>query len=397
MTGKDGSAQKGMPESRLCARDMCCGCGLCCQVCPAAAVSLVGDEEGFLYPVIDREKCRRCGKCHALCPAAQPPAERKLVKTFGAFCRREELRMGGGSGGIFGALALDVLSRGGVVCGAAFDNDFNLRHVCVEHEDELPPLLGSKYLQSDLSGVYRPLSQAVREGRPVLFAGTPCQALALRQYLGDAPQLLLVSIVCQGAPSPAVFRKYLREMEELGGKVESVNFRSKSLGWMDYSLRMDFADGRVYSKPFYQDPYMRLALNRMFNRPCCEKCFAKCDDNPADIIIGDFWSVQMYIRKYKNRDRHGFSLVLTTNDKGFETIKRLKKQKLIAYTKTSMRGMITYNPAVFVSQPHDPGRAEFFAAVNDATIRELEQRLLPEVEYVSALPHSMLDLFRRHR
>ena len=40
-------------------------------------------------------------------------------------------------------------------------------------------------------------------------------------------------------------------------------------------------------------------------------------------------------------------------------------------------------------------RDEFFAAVNDSTIRELEERLLPDVDYVSALPHTMLDIFRK--
>lgn len=395
MTDQEKTAKNEKWEARLCTKELCCGCGLCCEVCPAAAVSMRADDEGFLYPVVDESKCRQCGKCRSLCPANQTEPERKLVKTFGAFSRDPATRMRSGSGGIFGALAADVLERGGLVCGAAFDGDFNLRHVCVDKKDDLPPLLGSKYLQSDIRGVYRHLAKAVSDGFPVLFAGTPCQVMAMRQYLGDAPNLLSVSIVCQGVASPAVFRKYLVEMSDIGGEVASVNFRSKTQGWMDYCMRIGFADGRVYSKPFYQDPYMRLAMNRVFNRPCCDKCFAKCDANPADIIIGDFWSVQMYIRKYRNRDRYGFSLVLTSNDKGFEAIKRLKKEKRISYTKTSLRGMITYNPAVFIAQAHDENREEFFASVNDCTIRELEERLLPEVDYVSALPHSVFDLFRK--
>ena len=41
-------------------RENCCGCTACYSVCPASAVSMKTDEEGFLYPVIDAEKCIRC-------------------------------------------------------------------------------------------------------------------------------------------------------------------------------------------------------------------------------------------------------------------------------------------------------------------------------------------------
>lgn len=45
----------------------CCGCTACCSVCPMGAISMLADEEGFLYPQIDEDKCIGCRKCVKVC------------------------------------------------------------------------------------------------------------------------------------------------------------------------------------------------------------------------------------------------------------------------------------------------------------------------------------------
>lgn len=48
-------------------KENCCGCTACFSICPTKAISMVEDEEGFLYPVADFQKCIKCYKCLKVC------------------------------------------------------------------------------------------------------------------------------------------------------------------------------------------------------------------------------------------------------------------------------------------------------------------------------------------
>lgn len=37
-------------------------------ICPKSAISMVEDEEGFEYPLIQEDKCIRCYQCLKVCP-----------------------------------------------------------------------------------------------------------------------------------------------------------------------------------------------------------------------------------------------------------------------------------------------------------------------------------------
>ena len=45
----------------------CCGCGACCSICPKNAIKMTEDQDGFIYPQIDRNKCVQCGLCKTVC------------------------------------------------------------------------------------------------------------------------------------------------------------------------------------------------------------------------------------------------------------------------------------------------------------------------------------------
>lgn len=48
-------------------KETCCGCSACYAICPAEAISMLSDDEGFLYPVINMGKCIKCFKCLSVC------------------------------------------------------------------------------------------------------------------------------------------------------------------------------------------------------------------------------------------------------------------------------------------------------------------------------------------
>ncbi len=49
-------------------KEECCGCTACYVICPKEAISMVEDEEGFAYPLIDGDRCICCGQCIMVCP-----------------------------------------------------------------------------------------------------------------------------------------------------------------------------------------------------------------------------------------------------------------------------------------------------------------------------------------
>lgn len=46
----------------------CCGCSACAAICPADAISMKKNAEGFAYPCIDEVLCIGCQLCIRVCP-----------------------------------------------------------------------------------------------------------------------------------------------------------------------------------------------------------------------------------------------------------------------------------------------------------------------------------------
>ena len=112
---------------------------------------------------------------------------------------------------------------------------------------------------SDLAPAIPLVREAVAQGREVLFAGTPCQAAAIRAAFGREPLLRIVEVVCHGTPLPEVFDAYKGQLEkQYGAKLVSWNFRDKRLGWSRHSTAAVFENGSEYTAPFDQDPYMQI-------------------------------------------------------------------------------------------------------------------------------------------
>lgn len=49
-------------------KEECCGCSSCYSICPKSAITMIEDEEGFLYPSVDESVCVKCYMCINVCP-----------------------------------------------------------------------------------------------------------------------------------------------------------------------------------------------------------------------------------------------------------------------------------------------------------------------------------------
>lgn len=189
----------------------CCGCSACVQRCPKQCISLHEDAEGFLYPNVDENICIGCGLCEKVCPVVNQSDEHEPLAVYAAMNPDESIRMQSSSGGVFTLLAEKVLAEGGVLFGACFNERWEVVHDFVETKEELARFRGSKYVQSKVGDTFRLAEDFLKQGRTVLYSGTPCQIAGLKLFLRKSyDNLLAVDFICHGVPSPGVFRTYLQ-------------------------------------------------------------------------------------------------------------------------------------------------------------------------------------------
>ena len=317
----------------------CCGCNACAQICPKQCITMQEDNEGFLYPRVDTENCIDCHLCEKICPVSNHGTERKPLKVYAAINKDEEVRKQSSSGGIFTALAEQVIKQGGVVFGARFDERWQVKHDYTETMEGLAAFRGSKYVQSQIGNSYQEAERFLKAGRKVLFSGTPCQIAGLRNYLRkEYDNLLTVDFICHGVPSPMVWRRYLKEevarqcdrknsvsehpIHEEDVLVEGISFRDKTMGWKKYSfaLTLSTTNGSgdkiqfCSCSPMTKNEYLRGFMSNVYLRPSCYSCAFKCLKSKSDITLGDFWNIRLYNKHLD--DNQGLSLMLLNNSRG---------------------------------------------------------------------------------
>ncbi|MCS3106781.1 Coenzyme F420 hydrogenase/dehydrogenase, beta subunit C-terminal domain [Phocaeicola vulgatus] len=294
------------------------------------------DDEGFLYPVVDKEKCIDCGLCEIVCPCHNDSEKKRtnLPDIYAIKNKNEKIRIQSSSGGVFTLLAEEVIKKGGVVFGACFSDDWEVKHHYTESVEGLAAFRGSKYVQSCIGTTYQKVESFLKQGRSVMFTGTPCQVSGLKHYLRkEYSNLLTVDFVCHGVPSPKVWRIYLNKIvadcygvhpksdSSYKKYLQKVEFRSKIKGWKNFRYRMVLLKTKrngkkkmfTYSSAFSENAYMQMFLSDLILRPSCYKCPSKAGKSGSDMTIGDFWGIEKVVPQFD--DDKGISLLIINNSR----------------------------------------------------------------------------------
>lgn len=312
----------------------CCGCSACVQVCPKQCISMSADNEGFLYPQVDTAICIDCGLCEKVCPVINQNEPREPLAVYAAKNNNEEIRLKSSSGGIFTLLAEQIISEGGVVFGARFNENYDVVHDYTETIDGLSLFRGSKYVQSVIGDTFIKAKQFLADGRKVLFSGTPCQIAGLKRYLQkEYNNLLTIDIICHGVPSISIWEKYKNKVKNLASgacgdftstnnkliTLNDVNFRDKTNGWQHYMCSYSIVN--VFSNQINtltyehaKDPYMQLFLSNYSLRPSCYYCPSKAGKSRSDMTLGDCWGIKRMESSFDDNKGVGVCVIHNNNE-----------------------------------------------------------------------------------
>ena len=328
------------------------------------------DSEGFLYPVVKTEDCINCGICERICPILSQNSSRIPIKCFAAKGKDEEVVRKSSSAGIFSLLADYIIKKGGVVFGARFNQFWEVEHSYTETLEGISQFRGSKYVQSKIGGSYQETENYLKQGRTVLFTGTPCQIAGLKKYLRkEYDKLFAVDVVCHGTPSPMVLRSYLRNVlnlkpsteilsEEEATRISSFSFRDKHYSWERFCVKIDGLDEEgnntvLVHNLYTQDSFMQAFLHNYMLRPSCYNCPARKGKSESDLLIGDYWGIsRLYPDFFSSK---AVSMVLAYSQKGLALFDDLDLDKMeVPYESTKGNLPIESD----VSKPKE--RAPFF-------------------------------------
>lgn len=294
----------------------CCGCTACASICMHDAITMKPDKLGFLYPDVDESKCTDCGLCEKVCAFHDNYDKSLNLPLPDAYAARhkdmKEVETSR-SGAAFIAISDHIIENGGVVYGAGYADYFRVVHKRAVTKEERNEFKGSKYVQSDLKGVFRSVRDDLKSGKVVMFSGTPCQTAGLHSYVGKKlrENLYLVDIVCHGVPGPFLWRDYLSYLEKKhGSEICYVNFRDKDMfGWRAHKESFKFVGWENKMS------FTFLFYKHIMFRHSCGACKYTNLQRPSDITIADFWGWEK-TDKSINADDKGVSLLLCNTEKG---------------------------------------------------------------------------------
>jgi len=324
---------------KICRKEDCTGCSLCAARCPVKCILMEEDAFGHLHPQIDQTKCIDCGLCVKGCPAIHTIEANYPLKAFAGWSKDTVDYQSSSSGGAASVLSQHIIAEGGVVYGCSFQPGIHIKHIRVDKIEDLSKLKGSKYVQSNIEDSISLLKKDVKDKRPVLFIGTPCQVAAIKQMYKEQPSnLWLVDLICHGVPSEQILTKFITEHWNINKEdVLSVDFRDDA----GFHLIVTLKDGtklrttNIWTKRYYDDLYINSFIDGFTYRESCYTCHYAKPERISDITIGDFWGLGQNISADEIPiHKHGISCLLPNTEHGDQLISELNG-KMYLYKRTA--------------------------------------------------------------
>lgn len=355
----------------------CTGCGLCTEICPVGCLHMELNDEGFWFPQVNEVKCIHCGVCARSCPSQCHIELNKPTSVFAAASYDEEGSRLSSSGGVFYEAARYVIQElQGYVCGAALDENLQLKHIVTNSMNDVERMQGSKYIQSDICACYRTIKSYILQHKKVLFCGTPCQVAGVKRFVGDADSLLTMDLVCHGTPSAAVFSEYMHtrypEDRYIKFSFRQKNKHIKSLfAYQYFAIREK--DKTMKGKCIRSDrDLFYYAFLKGYNyRESCYLCQYAQSSRCGDITIGDCANYRAYDLPI-NRELSTLCINTETGEKLWRAISKRFCYEEANYEMESRLNMQLHSPAKRPSQ-----RNEFYRDLSELPWDVLQKKYCP--------------------
>lgn len=316
--------------------NMCCGCTVCSVVCPMDAISFEYNSEGFLYPNVNRDKCIGCLKCEGVCAYKRDLSkgiECEIHEVYAIRNKNKEIIEQSSSGGLFSALSDLYIENGNFVASCIYNpNEHSVNFEIYNDNIERDLARGSKYIQAEIGTGFKALLEWIDKypDKKILVIGTGCQIAGLDKLLKETnkrEKVCLVDLICHGAPSPLLWKKYAEYLEEeYMAKIDDVYFKDKTNGWESPSTFAIINGKQVSIKPYADWFYGEWSI-----RKSCYNCPYTQINRNSDITIGDFWGINNVMPEFY--DKMGVSLAIIHTELGNDVFNNIKSK--IEYRKSN--------------------------------------------------------------
>lgn len=384
---------------------LCTGCAACSQICPQKCISMEMNSQGFQIPVINEANCVDCGLCQKVCPIVHTDVRGKGdMSVYGCKLKNQEDICKSTSGGAFYALGCQALNKGGVVYGAAYNENMMVEHIGVTDLQGLNRLRKSKYVQSDIKNTYREAEEYLKGGRLVVYSGTPCQIAGLNGYLGkEYVNLLKVEVFCHSISSPGVWKDYLKQRQrDKDSKIVAVDFRAKETeentsgnygiarsGWKNPYFILGFESGEMFAEKMESNLFLKGFSNGLSTRLSCHECKFKLmmRTSGADFSLGDFWGIETVDSGFF--DEKGVSVMICHTDRASAYLEEVEND--LDVRKFSLKEVLPGNKELCDPAPAHGEREAFFREYAEGN-KDIDGLLQKHLGYFASRPSLSLRI-----